>query len=79
MSRPKNQKADVKRYEYVKAIRDLDGNLRWEAKLKGASAVERLRHDEDVADFSNHDLRKLTRLMLSIETDDPVVIQLLSE
>lgn len=50
---------DSERYDYIRAIVDC-GNLCWEYKLKGNSVAGKMSHDEDVSDWSEDDIRKLT-------------------
>lgn len=50
-------------YEYVRAIVDC-GELRWEYKVEDASVPGRMTHDEDVTDYSDDDIRDITRMML---------------
>ncbi len=65
-------------YAFIRATVGLDGNLRWEYKLNGSSATS-MSHDEDVFDWSDYDIVKLTKEMLNVDDDDPVKIQVVRE
>ena len=56
-------------YEYVRAIRDADGSLRFEYKMHGNSACV-LGHDEDVSEWSERDIVKLACALLDANPED---------
>jgi hypothetical protein len=60
-------------YEYIRAIVE-DGALRWEYKLRGGRNAG-MAHDEDVAGWTDEQIRKLTKAFLSVEGDDPVRVK----
>lgn len=71
----KETKAEKKTgYEYVRAIRDAEGNLRWEYKLHGNISA-RMSHDDDVSEYSEQDIVRLTASMLSVEEHEIGVIE----
>lgn len=61
------------RYEYVKAIIDC-GELRWEYKLPDGP-VNTMTHDEDVSDYSEDDIKDITRSMLGLEDDEEITVE----
>jgi hypothetical protein len=65
----------IERYEYIRAIIDC-GSLRWEYKIKGRSVVGRMDHDEDVDNYSDEDIRQITRQVLNVSQADPVFISI---
>lgn len=68
--------AKTERYEYIRAIVD-GADLRWEYKLKGELVPASIRHDEDVSEFSQRDIEKLTASFLCVEPDDQKLIKVL--
>ena len=64
------------KYEYIRAVVGSDGDLAWRYKLLG-SFEGREGFDEDVSDWSDKDIEKLTKEMLDVDADDPVVIEIL--
>jgi hypothetical protein len=62
-------------YKFIKAIVDC-GELSWEYQLnrKGAPVV-RMDHDESVERWSDGDIIKLTKSMLSVDEDDPAKVK----
>lgn len=65
----------TERYEYIKAIVDCDGELCWEWRLVGSSVIGRLRHDENVAEWSDKEITNLTLQMLCVEQDDRSLVR----
>lgn len=61
-------------YEYIRAIVDC-GELRWEYKLKAFDVSGSMSHDEDVSEWSDEDIKTVTRMMLDVNDDDPVEIE----
>lgn len=60
-------------YEYIRAEVDC-GELVWKYKLNGGRD-QSLAHDEDVSDYSQDDIKRLTRQMIDVDDDDPVQIE----
>ncbi|MFI5113525.1 MAG: hypothetical protein ACHP7J_00170 [Terriglobales bacterium] len=56
-------------FEYVKAVRDADGDLRFEYKLRGNVACC-MGHDENVSGWSDRDIVKLACALLECEPKD---------
>ena len=69
-----SQSDDDDRYEYVKAIVEDGGQLRWQHKVFGSEAVGRMRHDESVEGWSDEAIIELTCSMLCVEDDNRDVI-----
>lgn len=57
------------RYEWVKAIVCGD-ELRWEYKLEGSDMIGGQSHDEDVSDWTEEEIKKLTCMSLELEERD---------
>ena len=64
------------RFEYVTAIRDAEGNLRWESKLEESQAVSQMKHDDDVSNYSDEDVIDLTMGMLGVSEDQRSIIKI---
>ena len=70
--KPKKESRKVPKeqgYEYVRAIRDAEGNLRWEYKMHG-NIANRMAHDCDVSEWSDEDVVKLTCSMLDAKPEE---------
>lgn len=59
----------TERYEYVKATVDC-GELSWKYKVVGMETTGSMRHDEDVSEWSDDDIREVTAMMLDVPDDD---------
>jgi hypothetical protein len=55
-------------YEFIRAHADC-GELRWEYKLESSDVVGRMKHDEDIEDWSDDDIKQVTEMMLGIPED----------
>lgn len=61
------------KYAYVRAIVDC-GSLRWEYQIEGSAVAGHMNHDEDVSDWSQDDVIRCTRSMLSLDQDEKVEV-----
>lgn len=68
---------DPEHYESI-VVRVVDGDAVVSYNLFGSHKASQ-RHDEDVSDWSDDDLRRMARDMLCVEDDDPVVIEVVRE
>ncbi len=61
-------------YEYVRA-RICCGELSWEYQIKTPGAPQgRMSHDEDVSDYTDDDIKQLTRDMLDCPDDQEIEV-----
>ena len=63
-------------YEYITATVNFNGDLSWQYRVKGSTVTGSDRFDEDVSDWTEYDILKVTRTMLSVDPNDPVKIKI---
>ena len=70
------QGQEQEHYAWIKAVIDC-GRLSWQYQVKGLPTPGSQSYgDENVSHWSDKEIRDLTRNMLCVDEDDPVVIQI---
>lgn len=73
------KKSAFEHYDFIRATVDCDGDMRMEYRLKNLTVVGNQSHDEDVSQWTDEEIRRCVRSLLSVDENDPVVVEVIHD